>query len=96
MIRRLPLAVLAALALILTTLAMPASAKPGQVTSVWAKASSSTSITLDWNGTSGSKKYQVFYSTTYAGAGSLDARSTYTSGSTSELKITGLKPGTMY
>lgn len=96
MLRRVVLPIVIAVTVITTALAMPASAKPAQVKPPWVKASSSTSITLDWYAASGAQRYQVFYSTSYAGAGSLKARSKYTSGRQTQLKITGLKPGTMY
>ncbi len=77
-------------------MASPASAKPGTVGAPWVKASSTTSITLDWSPAAGATRYQVFYSTSYDGVMASTAASRKTSGKQTELKITGLKPRTMY
>lgn len=96
MLRRVCVAACAATALLLTAMAGPALAKPAGVAPPWVKASSTTSITLDWVGSKGAARYEVLYSTSYAGAMSSSAKSRKTSGNQSELKITGLKPATMY
>ena len=76
-------------------LASPAAAAPGTVSPPIVKASTSTSLTVDWSGVSGATRYQVFYSKSYDGVKSTST-SRKTSGSETELKVTGLDRNTMY
>lgn len=91
--RRLLLAAFApvlTVALIAGFVSPAAAASPGRAP--WVTASSPTSMTLDWPGSSSG--YRTFYATSYNGVKSRGARSKKSRAS--KVKINGLRPGTMY
>lgn len=81
-----------AVGLLLGAMSVPATAA-GRIDRPWVTAASPTSVTLDWPG-QGAGGYTVFYSRTYSGVTKKSALSRKRKAS--HLKVTGLRPDTMY
>lgn len=77
------------LGLAASTMTSASAAGPGRAP--WVTASSTTSITLDWPG--GSSGYRTFYAASY---GAVLKTSVSKKSTASKVRISGLRPGTMY
>lgn len=62
----------------------------------WVVAASPSSVTLDWPAKAGASRYTVFFARSLSAVGKSSAARQKTKGRTSKLKVTGLRPGTMY
>lgn len=74
---------------------VPASAA-SPVGAPWVVAASPSSVTLDWPAKAGTGRYTVFFARSLSAVGKSSAARQKTQGRSSKLKVTGLRPGTMY